>query len=73
MILTASAMTLWLATAVAARRLPPRRARLARIALTATGIPLLGAATLAHGPLPGLLGLAAGTLLLVQPARRSRA
>lgn len=72
MILTATGMTLWVAAALAGRRLAPHRGRVLRGALIVAGIPLLGAATLAHGPLPGLGGLAIGTALLVAPAGRRR-
>ncbi|WP_323042676.1 DUF2484 family protein [Gemmobacter sp.] len=72
MVLTATGMALWLAAALAARRVAPHRAVVLRGALIVAGIPLLGAATLAHGPLPGLAGLAIGTALLLVPAGRRR-
>lgn len=65
MLMTLFAMVLWLAAALACRRLPAGLATAARVGLTVAGIPMLGAVTLAHGPLPGLAGLVMGTALLL--------
>ena len=69
-VLMISFSVVWIVAAIAARRLVPRRAGVLRGMLTVTGIPLLGVATMMHGPLPGLGGLVLGTALLLVPEPR---
>ena len=59
---------LWALAALAATRLPRQRADTVRVALVVVGIPMLGLATLLHGPLAGLAGLTLSALLIWTPA-----
>jgi len=58
---------LWLGLAWLAKGAPPRIRWAVALALTATGIPLLGYVTMDAGPVAGLLGLALGALLIRWP------
>lgn len=61
---------LWLIAANIIGILPSRRSHWPQAyALIAVGVPLLGWLTLAHGPLAGLLALAAGASVLRWPVR----
>ena len=55
---------LWAVIALLRARAPQRFHGVAAAALLAAGIPLLGWITWLHGPLWGMLGLAAGAVLL---------
>lgn len=69
--LTLAAVALWMAAALGAALLPERRWR--RLALLATGVPLLGWVTLLTGPATGLVCFGLGAALMwwrpSQPAR----
>ncbi len=58
---------LWAIAATAIALMPRRAHRPGAVALIVTGIPLLGWLTWTHGPLAGLLGLAAGASVLRWP------
>jgi hypothetical protein len=61
---------LWIVAANVAGMLPSRRGHWpAAVLLIATGVPLLGLVTWQHGPVAGLVALAAGASILRWPIR----